>query len=497
MSRRFFPGILAALLMLGMFNAMPGHCEDMEKLLENDALMSEFLHKRYKVDLPEMEKLTAIRVGTVYSMTNFFFNGGQKRGFEYNLVNEYAKSLNAKLKKQKKHPVTIVYVLLHSDETIPALLEGRVDMVAAGLTITPARAEKVAFSVPYLTDVSELVVTNKGVTGLKSIDDLAGRNVYVRKSSSYYSSLLALNKKLKAKRLKPVKIQQVDESLATEDILEMVNAGIVGITVADSQIAKLWAEILPDVRVHKDIAVATGGQLAWMIRKDCPKLKASLDKFMASHKKGTKLGNIYFNRYFKNTKWIRNPNEARAKAEFQKYRKWFMKYGEMYGIDPVLIAAQAFVESGFNPNAKSHAGAIGIMQLLPSLANDKRVGIKDLHKPENNVHAGVKYLALIRDTYFGDKKLHPDEQIRFALAAYNAGPTRLSRIRAMADQMGYNPDIWFLETEVATQRKVSGEPVRYVRKINTVYVAYKMALETEHERNQLKEKINKGAKGAK
>lgn len=496
MLKRFFVSILAAVLAV-VFLAAPGYSKDMEELLENDTLMAGFLEKRFKYDLPKLIDLTAIRVGTVYSQTNFFFESGQKQGFEYNLVEEYAKNLNAELKKQKKHPVTIIYILVHADEAIPALNEGRVDIVAAGKTITSRRSKKIAFTTPYLTDVSELVVTNKSVKDLKKIEDLSGRNIYVRKSSSYYQSLVKLNKELQAKKIKPVKIQPVDETLATEDILEMVNAGIVDITIADSQIADLWSQIMPSISVHKDLAVATGGELAWMVRKDSPKLKASLDKFMATHKKGTKLGNIYFNRYFKDTKWIENPNQARAQKEWQKYRKWFIKYGEMYGIDPVLIAAQAFVESGFDPNAKSHAGAIGIMQLLPSLANDKRVGIKDLHKPENNVHAGVKYLALIRDTYFGDKKLNPDEQIRFALAAYNAGPTRLSRIRRMADDMGYNPDVWFLETEVATQRKVSTEPVRYVRKINTIYVAYKMALEHENEKNKLIKQIKKEGTGGK
>ena len=496
MFKRFFTGLVAAMLVM-VFYTVPGNCEDMEKLLENDTLMAGFLQKRLKYDLPKLIEITAIRVGTVYSQTNFFFSAGQKKGFEYNLVEEYAKNLNAELKKKKKRPVTIIYILLHADEAIPALNEGRVDIVAAGKTITPERAKKIAFTTPYLSDVSELVVTNKALKDLNKLEDLSGRNVYVRKSSSYYQSLVKLNKDLAAKKIKPVKIQPVDETLATEDILEMVNAGIVDITIADSQIANLWSQVMPDITVHKNLAVATGGKLAWMVRKDSPKLKASLDKFMATHKKGTKLGNIYFNRYFKDTKWIKNPNEARAREEWKKYRNWFIKYGELYGIDPVLIAAQAFVESGFDPNAKSHAGAIGIMQLLPSLADDERVGIKDLHEPENNIHAGVKYLALIRDTYFGDKKLNPDEQIRFALAAYNAGPTRLSRIRNMADDMGYNPDIWFLETEVATQRKVSSEPVRYVRKINTIYVAYKMALEHEHEKEKLKGQITGQGAGGK
>jgi membrane-bound lytic murein transglycosylase MltF len=430
-------------------------------------------------DLPEIIKRTGIFVGTTYSRTNFFFrDDGRKYGFEYSLLKEYEAHLNEG-RSRKKLPIVMAFVPMPHDRLIPALLEGHCDIAAAGLTITPHRYVKVDFTVPYITDVKEMVVTHKDVTGLETWEDLSGREVYVRESSSYYTSLKGINYKLKARDMAPIKIVKADESLPTESILEMVNAGIMEITAADSHLASLWSGILQDIRVHEEIKLRKGGRLAWMVRKNNPKLKASLNEFIKKHKKGTLKGNIYFDRYFENPRWIKNPLTQKAKKRLAQYEDWFKKYGEKYDIDWLLLSSIAFHESEMDPSARSKAGAKGLMQVQPRMAKDKRINIKDIHLPKNNIHAGAKYLALLRDSYFSNPAMKPEAQLRFSLAAYNAGPARIGQVRRKAEKMGFDPNRWFRHCEIAALRIIGQETVRYVRNIAIYYAALKVAMSYE------------------
>ena len=443
--------------------------------LSDDVPMSSQWGTPHTSDLPDMIKRTEIVVGTTYSRTNFFFlPDGTNRGFEYSLLKDYETFLN-KGRKSKSLPITVAFVPMPHDRLIPALRKGYCDIVAAGLTITPERLKKVDFTDPYLTGVDEVLVTHKNVIGIDSLTDLSDKKVYVRKSSSYYESLLDVNARFRAMKLRPIKIVEADETLATESILEMVNGGMVNASLADSHLANLWANVLPNIRVNDRVKIRQDGKLAWMVRKNNPELKASLNQFIRDHKRGTLKGNIYYQRYFEDTRWVKNPLGEAARKRFARYEGWFKKYGKKYGIDWLLIGSQAFHESGLDQSARSPAGAVGLMQVLPDLAEDKRIAIKDIYMPENNIHAGVKYLALLRDNYFSDPVITPDDRIRFALAAYNVGPSRIQRIRKRAETMGFDPNRWFRQSEVAALKVVGREPVRYVRDINIYYVALKLS----------------------
>ncbi|WP_158947280.1 lytic transglycosylase F [Pseudodesulfovibrio cashew] len=422
-------------------------------------------------DLPDMLKKRSVRVLTSFSPTIFFMDKAKVYGFEYSLLKEYEKFLSKTL--PGKHEVSVEFIPVPSDQLIPALLDGRGDIVAALTTITPEREKKVAFTAPYLTDVKELVVTHKSISGIRKPEDLSGRTVLVRESSSYKESLDQLNRQLLAKGKPLVDVVTIPEYETTEDVLEMVNAGIVGITLADGHLAELWTRSLPDIRVLKDVALKTGGRIAWMVRKDNPELKASLDAFAKTVRKGSLLGNIYFNRYYRSGALLEHPLDEPYEVEnFSAYTPLFKKYAARYGLDWRLVAALAFQESQFDHNAKSHAGAVGVMQLMPVIARDKRIGIADIHSVENNIHAGVKYLALLRDRYFDPAQV-PDEavRIRFALASYNAGPTRIRQCREKAVSMGLDDRFWFHNTEYGAMSLVGMEPVRYVNKINMYYQA--------------------------
>ena len=430
---------------------------------------------QYKDDLKSLREKRHIRILTSLNKTNFFLQKGRIFGFEYELLKGYEKFLNKGIKK-KELKIVLEFIPSSRDELIPKLVNGYGDIIAAGLTVTDQRRRLADFTRPYLTGVDEVVVTHKRALKPSKIEDLAGRRIFVRKSSSYYESLRALNKKLQGSGNQGVQIIEADENLETEDILELVNTGLIDVTVCDSHLANIWSGVYQNLAVCENLKLRSGGKIAWMIRKRSPQLMASLNAYIKKHKKGTLLGNIYFKRYYEKNKWLKNPLDTKETPKFIKYKDLFQKYSNQYGFDWLLIAAMAYQESGLNNNKKNKSGAVGIMQVLPSTGKDKNIRITGLHLLENNIHAGVKYLAFLRKRYFSDPQIRPRNQVRFALASYNAGPAKINRARSLAKEMGLDATRWFRSVELAALKMIGQETVQYVSNINKYYVIYQHAL---------------------
>ena len=446
----------------------------------------------YKEDLDGLLKRRYIRVLTTLNQTNFFLHHGRFFGYEYEIVKGWEKELNTGKKGKDLHTV-VEFIPVNRDELIAKLVAGYGDIAAAGLTITDSRRRLADFTTPYLTGVDEVIVTHKQAFKPSTIEELAGRRVFVRKSSSYYESLTALNKKLRKSGKRPVEIITADENLETEDILELVNTGAVEFTVSDSHIANIWTGIFSNLVIHKELKLRSGGEIAWMIRKNSPKLKASLNAFIKQRQKGTLLGNIYFERYYEKNAWIKNPLSSNRDKTLLKYKKLLKKYADRYGFDWQLLAALAYQESRFDHTQKNKSGAVGLMQVLPSTGKDKNIGIRNVHLLENNIHAGVKYLAFLKNKYFNDVRIRPRDQVRLALAAYNAGPGKIQRVRAKTKQMGLDPNRWFRNVELATLKMVGQETVRYVSNVNKYYVIYRFTSKVSETREKEMKEIGKKA----
>jgi membrane-bound lytic murein transglycosylase MltF len=439
-------------------------------------------------DLSDIRKRRVLRVLVNYSRSNFFYDGGQSRGFEYELMTAYGNVLNKGVKKHKKG-IRVLFIPVRFDELIDGLLDGKGDIAAAGLTITPERQRKVDFTQPYLSSIDEVVVTARSTKGINSVKDLLGRTVYVRKGSSYAEHLRDFNQSQSGWFSKKVNIREMDALLVTEDILEMINAGIVDLTVADHHIAAAWAKVLPNIVVRSDLVVHNGGDIAWAVRKNSPKLLASLNAFIKSHKKGTRLGNIIYNRYYENDRWIKNAMTGKAVRRLTKTWPLFVAYGKKYDFDPMILAALAFQESRLDNNKKSHRGAVGIMQVRPETAADRNIAIRHPEKLENNIHAGTKYLAFIRSRYFSAPEIAPTDQVFFSLAAYNAGPARINQLRKLAARKGLDPDAWFFNVEVAAAEKIGRETVTYVANIAKYYITYRMQFDYQEARLKVKNEM--------
>jgi membrane-bound lytic murein transglycosylase MltF len=324
-----------------------------------------------------------------------------------------------------------------------------------------------------ITGVDEVVISGPATPPIKTLEDLSGKEIHVRKSSSYYESLMQLNSRFKNSGKPLVEIIPADEYLEDEDLLEMMKAGLIPLIVIDSHKAHFWAQISKNLKLHTDIKLRSGGQIAWAIRHNSPRLKKVVDAFIQSHKKGTLKGNILYRRYLQNTKWVCN---ALAEEEFQRFQgavEFFKRYSRQYNFDWLMIAALAYQESGIDQSKRSPAGAVGVMQLLPSTAADPNVNIRNIDVMEHNIHAGVKYIRFLHDRYFKNEPMSALDKMLFTFASYNAGPGRIIQLRRAAHQSGFNPNVWFRNVEIIAARQFGAETVQYVGNIYKYYIAYR------------------------
>ena len=431
------------------------------------------VRQAWKGDLPELiEAHRPIRVLVVYNRTNFFMVQGVMRGLEADMMRAWEEHL---AKEYKKELVRLVFVPVPFNELFPALLDGRGDVVAAGVTVTADRARQATFAAPYRTGVREVVVGGPKSREPATAMDLSGRKVTVVAGTSYAEHLGDLNARLKHKGRKPVKIAAADPYLATEDLFEMASRNVIEYTVADEYVAELWQKVYPDLKIFDKAELHADGQLAWAVRKDCPELKRSLSEFAATVRQGTLLGNMFFKRYYVNEDFVSDPMAPVEIGKLGHMAKLFQKYGKMYDFDWLKIAAQAYQESRFDMSRVSKAGAVGVMQIKPSTAAGPNVDIKDVTTLDNNIHAGVKYLRYLVDNYFAD--VDPAARMDFALAAYNAGPSRIMQVRKEAAAMGLDPDRWFGNCEWAAFDLIGRETTGYVAQVQMYYAAYKGSAE--------------------
>jgi len=432
-------------------------------------------------DLDGMIERRVIRVLTVYGLGRYFFDGPQERGITYETFKQFETQLNERLGKGHLK-VYVVFIPVRRDELIPALIAGRGDIAAAGLTITPERDELIDFSDPASKEIQEILVTGPSAPPITSLDDLAGQTVHARASSSYHASLQALSQKLQEEGKAAIDIQPISELLEDEDLLEMVHSGLLRWAVVDNYKAEIWVDVFDKLVLHPELMLRSGGHIGYAFRENSPQLQAELNSFISSHRAGTAFGNILIKRYLKDFDWVANATEAKSMGRFADLAEIFRKYGEQYGMDYLMVAAQGFQESRLDQNTRSHAGAIGVMQLLPSTAADPNVGIPDISTAEPNIHAGIKYLDFIRDRYFSDPGLDRFNATLLSFAAYNAGPARVQGLREKARADGLDPNVWFSNVEVIAAREIGRETVQYVANIYKYYTAYRMSLEQQNAR---------------
>jgi membrane-bound lytic murein transglycosylase MltF len=450
------------------------------------------LYERFTGDFDQMAKRRLIRVGTTFNRTFYFLDNGVQRGAAYELGQAFEDQLNKKLKTTNATKISVAFVPMPRDQLAPALTEGKIDCAVAQVVVRPELQAIVDFTNPVRTNVSEVVVTGPGAPEVASVDDLSGKDVYARKDSSAWQSLAAVNADLEAKGRPKVAIREVPGNLEDDDLLEMVNAGLIPAVVVQDYLAEFWKKVFTNLTVHDTVKVRTGASLAVAIRKKSPLLAAELNAFLARNGLGTALGNVIEKRYLVNTSYAK---AATTEAQQRKYRElagFFKKYGERYQLDWLLMAAQGFQESGLDQSVKSRVGAVGVMQVMPATGKDLKVG--DISQVEPNIHAGVKYVRFMIDQYFKDEPMDPLNKGLFAFASYNAGPGRVAQLRRETAKRGLDPNVWFGNVEQIASERIGRETVTYVSNIYKYYIAYRLVAEERARREEAKKAMQAEAK---
>lgn len=416
-------------------------------------------------DLPGLKERGRLRMITRNNPMTYFIHRGRQVGFEYELMRKFAEQHDLRL--------DIVIPDSHAD-VLTYLREGKGDVVAAAMTITPERRALAAFSPPY-NEVDELVVVRAGVDSINSLHDLAGRTVHVRRSASFYTTLTALQDSI------DLEIALVSDAMETEEILAGVEEGLYDITLCDSNL--LDVELAYGRRLKAAFSIKPT-RLGWAVRKENPALLAALDRYVSEER-----GGLYFNmmkkRYFKNRRTIATAKDSLRvdlSGRLSPYDELVKKYARRYGQDWRMITAQMYQESKFDPRASSWVGALGLMQIMPETGRE--LGFDDLHDPEANIHAGIKYMHQLVNRF--DPALPMEERVRLALASYNVGYGHVLDARQLAREKGWDPDQWFGHVERAMKLLArpayykrarygfcrGGQPVHYVRNVQSMYDAY-------------------------
>lgn len=488
---------LTALLLVGAVRAAPAPAQPptQEERATLEVHKDDML-KPWKGDLPGMLDRRVIRVLTTYSKTFFFINNGTQRGATHDIFIELERNLNLKLAKEKKLKqrhlkVRIIFVPVARDQLFTALNEGKGDIAAANLTITPGRQTQVAFTEPLYPNVKELLLSGPASPKVDNLEALSGKTVFVRPSSSYYESLTALNARFAKESRPPVILEAAPEALEDEDLIEMLNAGLIPLIVVDRHKALFWKQVFPKIEVHENIVLRDNASIAWAVRKDDPQLLAMLNTFIKDNGQGSTLGNTLLLRYLKDAKYVKNAAAEKERRKFLTMVELFKKYGERYDVDWLLMAAQGYQESRLNQSVRSPVGAIGVMQVMPRTGKELKVG--DIRSLDPNIHAGVKYMRWMIDQYYADEPMTPLDKALFSFASYNAGPARIARLRVETQKRGFDPNIWFGNVEYLAAEKIGAETVTYVSNIYKYYIAYRLIMDdrarkqktTEESKNKL------------
>jgi membrane-bound lytic murein transglycosylase MltF len=446
------------------------------------------LDQPFTGDLDKMIKRRVIRAGVVFNRTQYFLDKGVQRGISYESLKLFEDELNKRLKTGLLK-VHVAIIPMQRNQLGPALLSGHVDLVAATIVVTPERRKIADFSNPTRTNVSEVVVTAADALPVSTADDLSGREVFVRRGSSYYEDLQALNQSLASRGKPPATIKEAPDALEDDDVLEMVNAGLVQATIVDDFIAEFWSQVFPQIRINKGATVRTGGEIAVGVRKNSPKLLQAINTWIKEYGRGTAFGNTIERRYLQSTKYVKGAAVEEERRKLLAMVKMFQTYGDRYDVDYLLMAAQGYQESGLDQAAKSSVGAIGVMQLMP--ATGKEQGVGDIHEIDANIHAGVKYMRFMMDTYYKDDPMDRLNKGLMTLASYNAGPGRMRQLRAETAKRGLDPNVWFGNVERVVSERIGRETVTYVANIYKYYVAYRLVTERRDARETAKGEVGK------
>ena len=418
-------------------------------------------------DLAQIRSSQVLRVLVNQSRNSSGQVQGESIGVEYHRLRAFERYLNGHARDGQE--ITLKIIPKAKDQLLGALLRGEGDLMAPGELLDVKPTHAVTPSDPIIERVPLMLVGVKGERRYTRLEQLSGSTVALTTGSAAGEALNLINQKLALRKLPPVNIEWVDPTLAVEDVLEMVQAGIYHLTLVEQPIAERWAKLMPKLRFDRKVLVSEPGAMRWYVRRDASMLRASADRFLTTYTVPADQ-NVAFERVYRRLYRVHYPLARADRQKLEKLRPVLQKHAQQQGMDWLNLAALAFKESTLNPNAKGTGGATGLLQITPSAA--QRVGVNNIQNVEGNVQAGAKYLAMIRRKFFASPQLNERERMAFVLAAYNMGPERVQGMRAEARRRGLNPNQWFFQVERIAMEQVGMGAVSYVNSVNKYYLAF-------------------------
>ncbi|MEJ5861703.1 transglycosylase SLT domain-containing protein [Pseudomonas farsensis] len=418
-------------------------------------------------DLQQIRASKVLRVLVNQSRNSSGEVKGEPVGVEYYRLRALEHSLNARVADGQQ--LTLKIIPRAKEQLLGALLRGEGDLAAPGELLDPSLVQGAHASAPVLDQVPLLLVGRKGERSYSRADQLSGRTIALTSASAAGAAIQVINQQLALRKRAPIKVEWVDPTLAVEDVLEMVQAGIYPLTVVERPIAQRWARVMPRLRLDSKVQLAHPQALRWYVRNDAPLLQVAVDRFLATYRAPDNQ-DAAFERIYRRQYRVHNPLARQDRQRLAAVRAVLQKHGGEQQIDWLNLAALAFKESTLDPKARGAGGAHGLMQITPSAA--QRVGVSNIGTVDGNVQASARYLALIRRKFFASPQINERERMAFTLAAYNLGPERVQAMRAEARRRGLNGNQWFFQTERIAMEQVGMGPVSFVNSVNKYFLAF-------------------------
>ncbi|MCQ4308389.1 transglycosylase SLT domain-containing protein [Pseudomonas stutzeri] len=417
-------------------------------------------------DLAEIRRSGTLRVLVNQSRNSSGEVKGEAIGVEYVRLRAFEQFLN---RGSKGSSITLEIIPKAKDQLLGALQRGEGDLVAPGELLDLGALRRVSRSRAVVDEVPMVLVGRQGGHRYKSFEQLSGRSLALPAGSAASAALESINQTLMQAGRAPIAVEWVDPTLAVEDVLEMVQAGVYPATVVEQTIAERWAKVLPKLRIESQLVLGKRSDMHWFMRKEASTLRANVDRFLKGYSAPDNQ-DAAFVRVYRRLYRVQYPLDRVGRQRLEKVRPTLQRHAQQQDMDWLNLAALAFKESTLNPAARGASGATGLMQVTPATA--RSMGVSDIGKLDNNVLASAKYLANIRREFFASPKLNERERMAFILAAYNMGPQRVQSMRAEARRRGLNPDQWFFQVERIAMETMGMGVVSYVNAVNKYYLAY-------------------------
>ncbi|WP_019339447.1 transglycosylase SLT domain-containing protein [Stutzerimonas stutzeri] len=417
-------------------------------------------------DLADIRRSGVLRVLVNQSRNSSGEVKGEAIGVEYVRLRAFEQYLN---RGSKGPPITLKIIPKAKDQLLGALQRGEGDLVAPGEILPQGPIRRLSRSRAVIDQVPMVLVSRQGGPRYHSFEQLSGRSLALSAGSAAGSALDKLNRALMQAGRAPIAVEWVDPTLAVEDVLEMVQAGVYPATVVEQPIAERWAKVLPKLRIESQLTLGDPADVHWFVQKDAGMLRASIDRFLQTYNAPDNQDAVFV-RVYRRLYRVQYPLDRVGRQRLEKVRPTLQRHAQRQGIDWLNLAALAFKESTLNPSARGASGATGLMQVTPATA--RSMGVQNIGQLDNNVLASVRYLASIRKTFFSSPRLNERERMAFVLAAYNLGPQRVQALRAEARRRGLNPDQWFFQVERVAMSTMGMGVVSYVNAVNKYYLAY-------------------------